>query len=406
MNKKTEVIIIGGGAAGYFAAINIAESNPELNVTILEKSSKVLQKVKVSGGGRCNVTHACFDPKELVEFYPRGRKELLGPFHSFMTGDTIEWFEQRGIPLKIEDDLRMFPETNSSQTIIDCFLSSAEKAGVKVLLNQNVKKIEKTNEHYHIETKHDQFRADQLLIAAGGNSKIWDLIESLGHRIIAPVPSLFTFNIDDEILKDIPGISVPNALISIQDGSFESSGPLLITHWGISGPAVLKLSSLAAIQLADLNYNFSVNINWLSASFSEILELLKQLKKSAPKKNILLRSPFEEIPKRLWAKIVAVAKINPNQNWSDVSHEQLERLSNKITNTKLSSHGKTTFKEEFVTAGGVDLKEINFKKFESKLHPNLFFAGEVLNIDGLTGGFNFQNAWTGGFIAAKAIAES
>ena len=406
MSKKTEVIIIGGGAAGYFAAINIAESNPELNVTILEKSSKVLQKVKVSGGGRCNVTHACFDPKELVGFYPRGHKELLGPFHRFMTGDTIEWFEQRGIPLKIEDDLRMFPETNSSQTIIDCFLSSAEKAGVHVLLNQNVKKIEKTNEHYLVETKNDQFRADKLLIAAGGNSKIWELIESLGHRIIAPVPSLFTFNIDDIILKDIPGISVPNALVSIQDGSFESSGPLLITHWGISGPAVLKLSSLAAIQLADLNYNFSVNINWLSASFPEILELLKQLKKSAPKKNILLRSPFEDIPKRLWAKIVAAAKINPNQNWSDVSHEQLERLSEKITNTKLSSHGKTTFKEEFVTAGGVDLKEINFKKFESKLHPNLFFAGEVLNIDGLTGGFNFQNAWTGGFIAAKAIAES
>ncbi|MEL4457065.1 NAD(P)/FAD-dependent oxidoreductase [Lutimonas vermicola] len=406
MSKKTEVIIIGGGAAGYFAAINIAESNPELNVTILEKSSKVLQKVKVSGGGRCNVTHACFDPKELVGFYPRGHKELLGPFHRFMTGDTIEWFEQRGIPLKIEDDLRMFPETNSSQTIIDCFLSSAEKAGVHVLLNQNVKKIEKTNEQYYVETKNGQFRADKLLIAAGGNSKIWELIESLGHRIIAPVPSLFTFNIDDEILKDIPGISVPNALVSIQDRSFESSGPLLITHWGISGPAVLKLSSLAAIQLADLNYNFSVNINWLSASFPEILELLKQLKKSAPKKNILLRSPFEDIPKRLWAKIVAAAKINPNQNWSDVSHEQLERLSEKITNTKLSSHGKTTFKEEFVTAGGVDLKEINFKKFESKLHPNLFFAGEVLNIDGLTGGFNFQNAWTGGFIAAKAIAES
>lgn len=406
MSKKTEVIIIGGGAAGYFAAINIAESNPELNVTILEKSSKVLQKVKVSGGGRCNVTHACFDPKELVGFYPRGHKELLGPFHRFMTGDTIEWFEQRGIPLKIEDDLRMFPETNSSQTIIDCFLSSAEKAGVHVLLNQNVKKIEKANEHYLVETKNDQFRTDKLLIAAGGNSKIWELIESLGHRIISPVPSLFTFNIDDEILKDIPGISVPNALVSIQGRSFESSGPLLITHWGISGPAVLKLSSLAAIQLADLNYNFSVNINWLSVSFPEILELLKQLKKSAPKKNILLRSPFEDIPKRLWAKIVAAAKINPNQNWSDMSHEQLERLSEKITNTKLSSHGKTTFKEEFVTAGGVDLKEINFKKFESKLHPNLFFAGEVLNIDGLTGGFNFQNAWTGGFIAAKAIAES
>ncbi len=405
MNKKTEVIIIGGGAAGFFAAINMAESNKDLAVTILEKSSKVLQKVKVSGGGRCNVTHACFDPKELVEFYPRGHKELLGPFHRFMTGDTIEWFEQRDIPLIIEDDMRMFPESNSSQTIIDCFLTSAEKAGVLVLFNQNVNKIEKANEHYLIATKSDQFRADKLLIAAGGNSKMWDLISSLGHRIIAPVPSLFTFNIDDEILKDIPGISVPNALVSVEDGSFESSGPLLITHWGISGPAVLKLSSLAAIELAHSNYTFSVSINWLNTSFSEVFEHLKRQKKNAPKKNMLLRSPFEEIPKRLWSKIVTAASINPNQNWSDLSHQQLESLSEKLTQTTLSSHGKTTFKEEFVTAGGVDLKEINFKKFESKLHPNLYFAGEVLNIDGLTGGFNFQNAWTGGFIAANAIAS-
>ena len=406
MTDSKEVIIIGGGAAGFFAAINMAESNPHLKVTILEKSGKVLQKVKVSGGGRCNVTHACFDPKELIDYYPRGKKELLGPFHTFMTGDTIEWFEQRGIPLKIEDDMRMFPESNSSQTILDCFIGSAERAGVEVLLNQNVIKIDKKNEQFFIETKNTKFKADYLLIASGGTVKIWEIIKSMGHHIIEPVPSLFTFNIKDPILEDIPGISVPDAHISIEDGLFESNGPLLITHWGLSGPGILKLSSLAAIHLARVNYQFSVTVNWLNLPFSEVLNYLKSQKNKQPKKNVILRSCFEQISKRLWSKLVISAKISANQNWSDLSNQQLEQLSKKLTSTKLVSHGKTTFKEEFVTAGGVDLKEINFKRFESKLHPNLFFAGEVLNIDGLTGGFNFQNAWTGGFLAAKAIAES
>ena len=403
---KKKVIIIGGGAAGFFSAINMAESNPELKVTILEKSSKVLQKVKVSGGGRCNVTHACFDPKELIEYYPRGKKELLGPFHTFMTGDTIDWFEQRGIPLKIEDDMRMFPESNSSQTILDCFIESAERAGVDVLLNENVLKVDKKDDKFFIETKNTKFTADCLLIASGGNTKIWGIIKSLGHHIIEPVPSLFTFNIKDPILEDIPGISVPNAHISLEDGLFESSGPLLITHWGLSGPGILKLSSLAAIHLAKLNYQFSVTVNWLHMPYAEVLEYLKIQKKRSPKKNVMLKSCYEQISKRLWSKLVTSAKINSNQNWSDLSNQQLENLTEKLTKTALTSHGKTTFKEEFVTAGGVDLREINFKRFESKLHPNLFFAGEVLNIDGLTGGFNFQNAWTGGYIAAKAIAET
>jgi predicted Rossmann fold flavoprotein len=405
MNKKTEVIIIGGGAAGFFAAINMAESNPELKVTILEKSGKVLQKVKVSGGGRCNVTHACFDPKELIEYYPRGKKELLGPFHTFMTGDTIDWFEQRGIPLKIEDDMRMFPESNSSQTIIDCFISSADRAGIQLLYNENVSRIQKTEGQFLVETKNSSFLADKLLITSGGNTKMWEMIKGLGHNIVEPVPSLFTFNIKDPILEDIPGISVPDAHISIEDGLFESNGPLLITHWGLSGPGILKLSSLAAIHLAKLNYQFSVTVNWLNLSFYEVLTSLKTQKNKQPKKNVILRSCYEQISKRLWSKLVTSAKINSNQNWSDLSNQQLENLGEKLTKTELTSHGKTTFKEEFVTAGGVDLKEINFKRFESKLHPNLFFAGEILNIDGLTGGFNFQNAWTGGYIAAKAIAE-
>ena len=405
MTDSKEVIIIGGGAAGFFAAINMAESNPDLKVTILEKSGKVLQKVKVSGGGRCNVTHACFDPKELIEFYPRGKKELLGPFHSFMTGDTIEWFEKKGVPLKIEDDLRMFPESNSSQTILDCFTESAAQAGVKVMLNENVMKIDKADEQFIIETKNTQFKADYLVIASGGNSKIWEIIKSLGHKIIEPVPSLFTFNIKDPILEDIPGISVPDAHISIQGGLYESNGPLLITHWGLSGPGILKLSSLAAIHLAHLKYQFSVTVNWLNMPSSEVLEHLKSQKNHSPKKNVLLKSCYEQISKRLWSKLVISAKINSNQNWSDLSNRQLENLAEKLTKTEFSSHGKTTFKEEFVTAGGVDLKEINFKRYESRILSNLFFAGEVLNIDGLTGGFNFQNAWTGGYIAAKAIAD-
>ena len=404
MKTKTEVIVIGGGAAGFFAAINMAESNPDLKVTILERGSKVLQKVKVSGGGRCNVTHACFDPKELIEFYPRGKKELLGPFHTFMTGDTIAWFEEKGIELKIEEDMRMFPESNSSQTIVDCFITSAENAGVKVLLNENVQKVNKVDHHYQIETKSDTFKADHLLIASGGNSKIWQIIKDLGHNIIEPVPSLFTFNIKDSMLDGIPGISVPDAHISIENGLFDSNGPLLITHWGLSGPGILKLSSLAAIYLAGVNYQFSVTVNWLNKSFIEVSEYLKVQRKKNPKKNVILKSCFEQISKRLWSKLVLAAHIKSNQNWSDVSNKQLELLAEKLTKTKFNSHGKTTFKDEFVTAGGVDLKEINFKRFESKIHPNLFFAGEVLNIDGLTGGFNFQNAWTGAFIAAKAIS--
>ena len=403
MDQK-DVIIIGGGAAGFFAAINIAESNPNLNVTILEKSSKVLQKVKVSGGGRCNVTHACFDPKELISYYPRGQKELLGPFHSFMTGDTIEWFEKRGIELKVEEDMRMFPVSNSSQTIIDCFLSSAKKAGVKVLLNQNVQQIKIDENNFQIATKNNQFSADKLLITTGGNSKTWELIKGLGHSIANPVPSLFTFNIKDPLLENIPGISVTNALISINGLTYDAEGPVLITHWGLSGPAVLKLSSLAAPELAKSDYDFNIELNWINATKEETDERLLLYKIENPKKKIGLRSPYSEIPRRLWEKMLAKASVNPDHNWSDLPKKRLQSLSEVLTGSSFAVKGKTTFKEEFVTAGGVDLKEINFKRFESRLHPNLYFAGEVLNIDGLTGGFNFQNAWTGGFIAARAIS--
>ena len=401
---KQKIIIIGGGAAGFFTSIIIAENNPNLDITILEKGDKVLQKVKVSGGGRCNVTHACFTPSELVEFYPRGQKELLGPFHQFMTGDTMEWFEDHGVPLKIEEDNRIFPESNSSQTIIDCFTESAQKGGVKLSLNQNVTKIEKANAQFVIHTGSDKFIADKLVIASGSNPKIWELISKLGHNIIDPVPSLFTFNINDNRIKEIPGVSVPNATVSLIDSKFETTGPVLITHWGLSGPAILKLSAFGALFLAEKNYQYAVKINWLSKSKESVLTKLNILKRENPKKQMILRSVFKDIPKRLWENLVLASQISQEQRWADVSNKQLNQLADQLTNSTFKAYGKTTFKDEFVTAGGVDLKEINFKRFESKIHQNLFFAGEVLNIDAVTGGFNFQNAWTGGFIVGKTIA--
>ena len=403
MSEK--VIIIGGGAAGFFTAITIAETNPNLEVIILEKGKKILQKVKVSGGGRCNVTHACFDPKELCEFYPRGEKELLGPFHQFMTSDTMQWFEDRGVPLKIEADNRVFPVSNSSQTIIDCLMNAATKAGIVLKSSQNVESVSKENNQFKIITSSDQFIADKLVIATGSSPKFWELIAKLDHTIIPPVPSLFTFKINDPRIKGIPGVSVPNATVSLVDSKYVSNGPLLITHWGISGPAVLKLSAFGARFLAKKNYQYNVKVNWLSKKVSTVMNKLKILKKENPKKQLILKSVFKEIPKRLWENLVLASEIKQDQRWADTSNEQLENLSNQLTNTTFNANGKTTFKEEFVTAGGVELKEINFKRFESRLHKNLFFAGEVLNIDAVTGGFNFQNAWTGGYIAGKVISE-
>ena len=401
----SKIFIIGGGAAGFFAAITIAEANPDLEVIILEKGKNLLQKVKISGGGRCNVTHACFTPRDLVEFYPRGKRELLGPFHQFMTGDTMEWFENRGVPLKIEDDNRIFPESNSSQSIIDCLMQAAEDAGVKVWLNQNVQTVSKQGEQFKIETSETVHIADKLLIAAGSNPKIWDLAKTLGHSIIAPVPSLFTFNINDKRIRDIPGISVPNATVKIVKTKLESSGPLLITHWGLSGPAILKLSAFGARILADKDYQYNVEVNWLSSSTEVVLKILKSVKENEPKKQVVLRSQFTEIPKRLWEKLVLSCGIPTTARWADMSNVQLQNLADQFTKCQFNANGKSTFKDEFVTSGGVNLKEIDFKRFESRVHKNLFFAGEVLDIDAVTGGFNFQNAWTGGFVAGNAIAE-
>ncbi len=399
------VIIIGGGAAGYFTAINAKEKNPELEVIILEKGKDVLQKVKISGGGRCNVTHACFDPKELVEFYPRGAKELLGPFHQFMTGDTFEWFENRGVPLKIEGDHRVFPEANTSQAIIDSFQRAIDKLQIKVFTNHGVSSVAPQENKWIVYTKDQVFEAHQLVIAAGSSKKVWQFCETLGHTIVTPVPSLFTFNINDKRLVDLLGTSVPNATVKISNTTLEASGPLLITHWGMSGPAVLKLSAFGARILADKNYQYNVEVNWLSRPTAKVLNILLNLKKKEPRKTVILKSPFNEISKRLWERFVVASDITTAQNWADVKNIQLEKLANQLTKGVFNANGRTTFKDEFVTAGGIDLKEINFKRFESKKHKNLFFVGEVLNIDAVTGGFNFQNAWTGGYICANALCD-
>ncbi|WP_431133793.1 NAD(P)/FAD-dependent oxidoreductase [Psychroserpens mesophilus] len=404
------VIIVGGGAAGFFAAINIAEQNPALKVAILERGKEGLQKVKISGGGRCNVTHAEFIPSELVLNYPRGEKELLGPFHQFMTGDTIDWFEKRGVALKIEEDGRMFPVTNSSRTIIDCFLNEAEKHNVEVLYNHSVKHINVSTQaesrglHFEISTNQGDFSCKKLLIATGSNTKIWSLLEALGHTISQPVPSLFTFDIKDERIKDIPGVVAQNVEVTVVDSNLYSEGPLLITHVGMSAPAILKLSAFGAIELAKHDYKFSIEINFIRQDFENCLDYLKVLKQDLAKKSVFKSAQFD-LPKRLWQKLVLASEMTNETRWADVNKSQLEMLAAQLTKATFKVTGKSTFKEEFVTAGGINLKEVNFKTFESKLYKNLYFAGEILNIDAITGGFNFQNAWSGAYIAATSISN-
>lgn len=401
--KHFDVLIIGGGAAGFFAAINIAQQSSK-SVAILERGKEVLTKVKISGGGRCNVTHAEFIPSELVLNYPRGEKELLGPFHQFMTGDTIEWFENRGVELKIEDDGRMFPKSNSSQTIIDCFINEANSSGVEVYKGHAVKHISLADNTWQLNTNQGDFYCDKLLVATGSNPKIWKLLEQLGHAIVKPVPSLFTFDITDKRIANIPGVVAKDVEVRVIGSNLYSEGPLLITHVGMSAPAILKLSAFGAIELADLNYNFEIEVNFIRQSLDDCLEYLKALKLEMPRKMIFNSHQFE-MPKRLWQKLVTAAEIDKELRWADCNKKQLEALASQLTKAVFKVHGKSTFKEEFVTAGGVDLKEVNFKTFESKRCNNLYFAGEVLNVDAVTGGFNFQNAWTGAYIAAKSIIE-
>lgn len=406
MNQNFDIIIVGGGAAGFFTAINIVEKNPKLKVAILERAAEVLQKVRISGGGRCNVTHACFEPNELVKFYPRGEKELRGPFHQFCSGDTIEWFEKHGVELKIEEDGRMFPVSNSSQTIIDCFLNTTKKLGISILTGQRVQSVfnpEISGENlWKIETQNETYLTEKLIMATGSNPKIWEMLQQHGHAIVSPVPSLFTFNIKDVRIKELPGVSA-QVSVKVKDTKLTSSGPLLITHWGMSGPAILKLSAWGARILHDKNYQFTIFVNWLNDIDTEEAEqLLKDLKQDHAKKMVSKKSPFE-LTNRLWESLVLASGIAIETKWADLSKIQIQNLAGQLTNASFEVNGKSTFKDEFVTAGGIDLKEINFKTMESKLHKNLYFAGEIVNIDAITGGFNFQNAWTSGFILANAI---
>jgi len=401
-----DCIVVGGGASGFFFAINYAKNHPNKSVLILEKSKNVLQKVKISGGGRCNVTHAEFDPKPLTTHYPRGEKELIGPFHTFMTGDMMGWLEKRGVELKIEEDGRIFPVTDSSQTIIDCFVDETQSLGIKVNTSEYVIGFKFLDEHWKIKTKSNSYLAKQLVISTGSSKKIWEELEGLGHTIVNPVPSLFTFNINYPELTKLQGLSLKADIKLYKDENLhelllESEGATLITHWGLSGPCVLKLSAWGATTLNDLNYNCFISINWLSGySEDEILIEILRIKKEHSKKQIRNQVIFN-LPKRFWHFIVDESRIKVHKNWADLSKSDTRQLIKCLTQFKLEVNGKSTFKEEFVTAGGVDLKEIDFKTYNSRLLPHLKIIGEALNIDAITGGFNFQSAWTSAFIAAK-----
>jgi predicted Rossmann fold flavoprotein len=376
-------------------------------VIILEKSSKVLSKVKVSGGGRCNVTHACFDVQELSKRYPRGEHFVRKAFHQFFTKDTIAWFEERGVKLKAEADGRMFPVTDSSQTIIDCLLREVNKYKVELLLNREVKKLEVENGKWKVELNNsDSITADYVCIASGGFPKLqqFDWLKGTGHTIVPPVPSLFTFNIPHHPITQLMGVVVQDATTKIQNSKLKNTGPLLITHWGMSGPCVLKLSAWGARELQERNYDFTINVNWLNdAKEQDVKEELQLIRNTNGSQKIVNNNLFH-LPNRLWAFLLQEAGIKDEVRWADLPSKEQNKLIQLLCNHPFHVKGKTTFKDEFVTAGGVDLKQVDANTMQSKLYPHLFFAGEILDVDGITGGFNFQHAWTSAFIAAKTIA--
>jgi len=399
-----DLIVVGGGAAGFFCAIQSAILNPSLKIVILEKSAQVLGKVKISGGGRCNVTHACFEPQEMVLNYPRGHKELLGPFHQFLCGDMMGWLEEHDVPTKIEEDGRVFPISNSSQTIIDCFLKLCQQYKIEIKTKCGVTSISRLKNSWEVKGKDNSYMANKLLIATGSSIAIWKMLQKIGYQLIDPVPSLFTFNSKHPLLKNLPGVSVPQALVHINQTRFDESGPLLITHWGLSGPAILKLSAWAARELFDKKYRFEITVNWSGLPKETILETLEITRKKNGKKQVS-NLPLADLPKRLWLRMLQLCSIPNSLNYASLNSRQIEKLVNIICQSMIDIDGKSTFKDEFVTAGGLDCKQVNFKTMQSKLHPNLYFAGEVLNIDAVTGGYNFQAAWTTAYLAAKDIAD-
>lgn len=392
-----DLIVVGGGAAGLFSALSAKASNPDAKVALLEKSASLLAKVRVSGGGRCNVTHSCFDPDLLVQNYPRGGTELKGPFHRFQPRDTIQWFESRGVTLKAESDGRIFPSTDSSETIIQCLLSEAKKLGVEILTRQRIDPLAKTGDLFQV----GPLSSRKLILATGSAPDGHSWASQLGHTLQKPVPSLFTFNIPSSPLKDLSGISVESVQLKILGSTLAQKGPLLITHFGFSGPAALKLSAWGARFLHEMEYRVQLAVNWLpNLKPTQIHEALLHLKKTVPQKTVISENPFK-LPKNLWKDLVREEK-----RLNDWSLKDLQTLVQKLHEDIYQVEGKTTHKEEFVTCGGVTLKEIQFKTMESKICPGLYFAGEILDIDGVTGGFNFQSAWTTGYIAGTSAANS
>jgi predicted Rossmann fold flavoprotein len=401
--KNMRLGIIGGGAAGFFSAVIAAQCNSSHQILLLEKNQQLLSKVRISGGGRCNVTHACFDPSKLVENYPRGYLELKGPFHSFHPQNTMEWFESRGVALKIEEDGRVFPVTDSSQSVIDCLLSEAKKNKIEICLRQKIMHIEKNEKCFHLKMESgEDIVLDRVLLATGSHAQGHLFAASLGHTIVPPVPSLFTFNLPESPLLDLSGLSVKNTILKLEGSSLKQEGPLLLTHWGFSGPAVLKLSAWGARFLHQKNYQTAIKVNWTGIEGSS-RETFLAWKKSHGQSQLSTSNPFE-IARNLWKRLLQVMKFNGEKRWSELSQKELHELEDCLKNDVYTIQGKTLFKEEFVTCGGVSLKEIHFKTMESKLCPGLFFAGEILDIDGVTGGFNFQNAWTTGWLAGRAMS--
>ncbi len=407
-SAQQRVIIVGGGAAGFFAAIACAEKlGARGTVTLYEATAHPLAKVRVSGGGRCNVTHACFEPRELVKKYPRGGRELLGAFHRWQPRDTVAWFAERGVETKTEDDGRMFPVTDDSATVAECLLQAAEKAGVHVVTSMGLRMAEKAGDGFWLTlTDSSNVRGEKLLLATGGNrsSAGFTMAEKLGHTIEPLVPSLFTFHIDDARLIGLSGVSVENAVVSVAGTKLRTDGPLLITHWGLSGPAVLKLSAWGARELAAAKYEFPLVVNWAPPHTRDsLVRELGEVRTKNPKKQITTWSPLA-MPQRLWERLVTSAGIAATTPWAQVGNAALATLATQLTGAELKVVGKSLFKEEFVTCGGVRLAEVDFKTMESRVCPGLHFAGEVLDIDGVTGGFNFQSAWTTGWLAGQAMA--
>ena len=400
-----DLIVVGGGAAGFFSAITCAEKSGK-SVLILEKTSQLLQKVKISGGGRCNVTHNCFEPRELSRNYPRGEKALIGPFHRFGAADTVEWFASRGVTLKTETDGRMFPDTDSSQTIIDALLGAADAAGVSIHTSEGVTSVVKNEGTFELVTDAgNSYTAACVLIATGGTRIAAGarLAASLGHELQPPTPSLFTFKIKDPLIEGLLGLSVSPAEVSIQQSKLSSRGPVLITHWGLSGPGILKISAQGARELAEHDYRFDISVNWLPDADPAAVIAEKRL--SEGKRQLSGRSPFASIAKRLWLRLVVAAEVPDATTWAQLSKTQATQLVSQLTASTFAVSGKSTNKDEFVTCGGVSLNEINFQTMASKLVQGLYFAGEVIDVDGVTGGFNFQNAWTNGFHAGSDIAS-